>query len=409
MDVGSPLFFLDTFFLLYEWIAFMAPFWFALGLGYVLFRIWVYYVRAKFLSERNYVLLEMKLPQEISKTPAAMELVLDALHQTGKEGTWYDRLVKGQTRANFSLELVSLEGQVKFFIRTRTDMRHTIETQIYSQYPTVEIYEVPDYTSEVHYGREDSDWTVFGAAFKLTKANAFPIKTYIDYGLDKVGVDEEFKIDPMTPMLEYLGAIGPGQQAWYQILIRANKGKKDKTSHWGYDWEQEMKDEITKLVEEEVEGPDGKKVTQRKSLTSGEKKQVDALEKSAQKRAFDCGMRAIYVAKKDNFTPANIPGLFGVVKQYSAPDLNGFAPDGVTDTDYPWQDYKGKRVDGIKKSLFDAYRRRSWFFLPYEKKPFMLNTEELATMYHFPGGVAETPTFGRIESKKAEPPINLPV
>jgi hypothetical protein len=47
--------------------------------------------------------------------------------------------------------------------------------------------------------------------------------------------------------------------------------------------------------------------------------------------------------------------------------------------------------------------------VPFKSPHFVLNTEELATMFHFPGGVAATPTFNRIESRKAEAPTNLPV
>jgi hypothetical protein len=39
----------------------------------------------------------------------------------------------------------------------------------------------------------------------------------------------------------------------------------------------------------------------------------------------------------------------------------------------------------------------------------VLNTEELATIYHFPGMVAAAPTIERIEAKKVEPPPNLPM
>jgi len=38
----------------------------------------------------------------------------------------------------------------------------------------------------------------------------------------------------------------------------------------------------------------------------------------------------------------------------------------------------------------------------------VLNTEELATVFHFPGSVAQTSGIGRIEAQKAEPPSNLP-
>jgi len=106
---------------------------------------------------------------------------------------------------------------------------------------------------------------------------------------------------------------------------------------------------------------------------------------------------------------SNIYSLLGAFRQYSSNELNGFGVSHATSYDYPWQDYKDIRATKLKKKIFDAYKRRSYFYLPYKKKPFVLNAEELATIYHFPGGVAETPTFGRVVSKKAEPPANLPI
>jgi hypothetical protein len=39
----------------------------------------------------------------------------------------------------------------------------------------------------------------------------------------------------------------------------------------------------------------------------------------------------------------------------------------------------------------------------------ILNTEELATIYHFPALKVVTPTLVRVLSKKGEPPAGLPV
>jgi len=136
-------------------------------------------------------------------------------------------------------------------------------------------------------------------------------------------------------------------------------------------------------------------------------------------------VRLLYLARKDAYNPANIAGLFGVMKQYSSLNLNRFTTKDYTDFDYPWQYYinipfyqtksaipffswKGLRQEYKKWNYFDAYVQRSWFFPPYERKTYVLNTEELATIYHFPGQVAETPTFERIEARKSEPPPNLP-
>jgi hypothetical protein len=42
-------------------------------------------------------------------------------------------------------------------------------------------------------------------------------------------------------------------------------------------------------------------------------------------------------------------------------------------------------------------------------RPIVLNTEEMASLFHFPGAVVSSPTMPRMQSKQAEPPINLPV
>ena len=67
--------------------------------------------------------------------------------------------------------------------------------------------------------------------------------------------------------------------------------------------------------------------------------------------------------------------------------------------------------DGPNRELA-AYKLRSFFYPPYEnflQNSFILNAEELATIYHFPGNVSVTPTLSKIASKKSEPPSNLPI
>jgi len=94
--------------------------------------------------------------------------------------------------------------------------------------------------------------------------------------------------------------------------------------------------------------------------------------------------------------------------------LNGFAPQNGTAFDYPWQDFTGAKLMKKKEKMMFLYRNRSFFypeFYPggYEYTPFVMTTEELATIYHFPGDVSRTPTLSRITAKRAEPPANLPI
>ncbi len=99
-----------------------------------------------------------------------------------------------------------------------------------------------------------------------------------------------------------------------------------------------------------------------------------------------------------------------MMKHYNSEVLNGFRPNNTTDVDFPWQDLSGKKVPRLKAEMFKAYCARGYFHVPFksESRPLILNTEELATLYHFPSGI-ETPGFTTIASRKAEPPANLPI
>src|SRR5690606_678400 len=114
-------------------------------------------------------------------------------------------------------------------------------------------------------------------------------------------------------------------------------------------------------------------------------------------------IRAVYLAPKENFDGMNITGLTGVMKQYNSFSLNGFKPTNMTGFDNPWEDFSGNRTLRKKREMLDAYIHRSWFYAPYVRPHFVLTSEELATIFHFPGRVSETPSLGRIESLKSEP------
>jgi len=208
-----------------------AEYWAPVVLGIMFINLWLRYVRTKWISNINWVMLEIKLPKEIHKTPLAMEVVLNSLYQT-PSGQWNEWYFKGRVMNWFSLELVSIEGSVHFFIRTNVMYKNIIEAQIYAQYPTAEVYEVPDYTRYVDYRGKDGDWGLWGLTYGLTKKDAYPIKTYVDYGLDKEGIKEEFKTDPITSTLEFLGSVGKNEQVWIQILVQPTGKRFKKPGKW---------------------------------------------------------------------------------------------------------------------------------------------------------------------------------
>ena len=374
---------------------------------------WIQYVRGLFFSGQQYTLIELKIPKGIAKSPLAMELFITALYQTGGEGTFYDKYWLGKTRPWFSLEIVSIDGHVRFFIWTREAFRHLVESQLYGQFPDIEMKVVEDYTDELKFNWEEHQ--MWSCDFTKAAASHYPIKTYINYGLDK-DPEEEVKIDPITSLIEFFGSIGRGEQLWLQIIIRAHKEEITKPGTWfeKVDWRHAAKAEVDKLMGRDKKAKDGEINFADFSLTKGQREKVDLIEKHIAKLAFDAVIRAVYVTGKDQFKGTMVPGVVGILRQYNSPDLNGFKPGNTTSYDYPWQDFTGKRTIAKKERAFFVYKNRSAFypeFFPkyYVAKPFVMTTEELATIYHFPGDVSRTPNLGRISAKKAEPPSNLPM
>lgn len=401
-------------------LASVSPIFLAAVLGYIFWDVWIRYVRIKQFLGLKYAILELKLPKDTYKSPLAMETVLHAIHNTA-DGSPYSQYWKGETRPWYSLEIISLEGRVKFLIWTEDRRKNNLMSALYSQYPGIEIREMPaDYAADLQY--DPPSMKVHCMEFKFTKPDPYPIKTYVDYGLDK-DPKEEFKIDPLTHLIEWLGSLRPNEQAWFQFVVRAHKNDQRKPGHiWKTTdlWKDEaeklknellLRDEKTKVAGHKVEGTTFALVP---TFSKGEQEIVTALDRSVTKLAFDVVIRGLYAAPRATFdTPFGIGGLISSMKQFNTEHLNGFRPNGDMWTqqfDYPWQDYKNTRRNHLIKKFLMAYRRRSAFYPPFNlSKPMVMNTEELATVYHLPGSVAATPGLERVPSKKAEAPINLPV
>lgn len=388
-----------------------SPIWVPVILFSLFISLWLKYVRTKTIIKEGGVLLEIKLPRDVFKSPLAMELILTSLFQAAK-GEFTDTFVEGKTRPWFSLELVSIDGEIHFFIWTKKKFAKMIETQFYAQYPGVEISKVDDYTKNVFL--DPGKLGIVGLAFKLGKSDVYPIKTYIDYGLDREQ-EEETKIDPMTSVLEFMGGIKAGEQVWIQILIQAHRktGIKEDAEFPKDDWKKAGEKEIKNLIEKLGGKPDkdGKKPPHR-TPTDGEKETIAALERSLTKLPFEVGIRAAYVFRSESFDPTSITGLVGSFRQYGSPNLNEIRIGGGTGVDKAWDNFLGKVKEERDDSFLNAYKLRSYFQLPYKHlftKPSIMTTEEIATIFHLPGKVVGTPTLTKISSRKSEAPSNLPI
>ena len=138
-------------------------------------------------------------------------------------------------------------------------------------------------------------------------------------------------------------------------------------------------------------------------ITPGKQAAIKEIERSISKFGFHSGIRFLYVASRESYHRAHVAGILGTFKQFSTHNLNGFKMNKPTMTYAKWF-FKKSRELKKKSVLYRKYKDRRRPF-----KEFVLNIEELATVYHFPDVGVRAPLLPRVEAKKGEPPVGLPV
>jgi hypothetical protein len=399
-------------------LAATSPIWLPFFLLKYFWIYWMHYIRYKFWFSQEMVLLEIQLPGEVTKNPKAMELFITSMWNSGGEVTFIKRIWEGSFRPVWSLEIASNEGQVNFYIHMRKAFRSVVEARLYGQFPEAQVREVEDYTRKVPFNIEQ--YEMWGAEFKKGDPQAMPIKTYVDYGLDK-DPDEEFKVDPISNMLEFMASMGKDEYLWFQIIMKARK--KDEWYGFYDNKHDSYKDGFQAGLKKIMEGAakragslvhDDAARAQAEArgltlLTGGEKLKVEAMERSIEKLLFECGMRALYLAKKESFRGSNIAGIPRFFDAFRSNEFNLINPARwMASLDYPWQDFNNIRRNAFKKKLYFLFQNRAYFYVPMDQAPMFMTVEELATIWHFPSSGVRTPGLNRVASKRSEAPPNLP-
>jgi hypothetical protein len=416
-----------------SWLLATAPIWMPIGLLMGFWKAWVWYVQSLFLSGRNPILLEMKIPREISKSPRAMETAFSLFSISSGETTFIHRAWKGQVRPFFSFEIASFGGEVHFYIWCWKNYKAEVESAIYGQYPEVELHEVEDYASKFQF--KPGVNTVFGAEWRLesyngVKAhdfniNAYPIKSYVDFELDK-DPKEEYKVDPLSTVLELMSNIEPQEQIWIQLVIRKcgnGGGPLFFTREMDHEWLDAVDHEVEKIRtkaavlnpvvtgevfnELHIDAKDSKQPQPR--ATWGQTETMRTLERHKGKYPFEFGGRALYVTTGHLHGPT-ITAMRWLWKPLGNPNfIAQMRPRRWhTNFDYPWQDFNNVRFNLQSRRVLDAFRRRLFFHSPWIIPSNIVTNETLATMWHPPSSTAATPGLSRIPATKSAPPSNLP-
>lgn len=396
----------------------LSPIWLPYTLFYITFEMWMWSVREKFKFENGRTTLRIKLPQEVLKSPEAMESVLTQIFNPNGPDNLMQTYLDGKHPLVASLEIASIGGEVRFYANVpKKKVKNALESQLYAQYPGIEVTEeLIDYTAEVQWDPKKWDIMAFHILKKSKTADddVLPIKTYIDFGLDKQP-KEELKYEPMSSLIEHLGSAKPHERLWIQILMTPHAKKNFKTGSLSKvdTWESAAKRKIDTLMGRDKIGLGTEETESRPVLTMGERETIAAIERNVSKYAYSVAIRALYITEVGKFDGDMIGPMLRSFGQFDMIGRAGLGPMWRTDFDYNFfQDFTGERKIKAKKNELEYYKAR--YYTEGDRKSKVdreriMSTEEIATIYHIPGTSVVTPSLSRVENTRREAPANLPI
>lgn len=301
-----------------------------------------------------------------------------------------------------------------------------VEASVYGQYPDAEITEIEDYVQSVPQRWPHPEYTFFGLEYKLHRHEVYPIRTYLEFEDKLAG---EFR-DPMAALLETMSKISVGEQVWIQFILTpiddgwkdagekiVNKliSRKEKKKETIFDKILAIPFSILGIFSDFIfgaaEGGDKKAddgpPSMMMHMSPGEKDVVAAIERKISKIGFRTKFRIMYIAKNEVYHKARgIGAVIGATKQFNTINLNRFSIQKKIWTIAYYGPVKW-RVAQRQNKLMRAYRVRS--DSRGAGPGFVLNIEELASLWHFPVILVKAPLVRKTEAKRAEPPFSLPV
>lgn len=391
----------------------LSPAWIPLALFHIFFERWQDYTGLKFQDYNGRVTLWIKPPQEVFKSPEAMEAVFAQIWNSYARDNLVQTYIDGKRPLTYSFEIASVGGEVRFYANVpRVKAKNSLESMLYAQYPGIEIVEeVVDYTSEVKNDLSVHDF--MGFRFVKKEDEFMPIKTYIEYGLDRMPKEEE-KFEAMAPILEHIGKCKPHERVWIQWLCTPHVEQNFKNGflHKKGTWEAAGKAKIKEMMEGERSG-DTENPNTPSRLTTGERDTITAIERNTAKYAYEVVIRAMYITlDKDKFDGDMIGPILRGMSQWDVLGRNRVGLAWRTDFDWNFiSDPTGKKKKNWKKRELDLYKGRNFFPADVKKfkdNPKVMSVEELASMYHIPGKSVVTPGLTRVESIRRNAPANLP-
>lgn len=324
----------------------------------------------------------------------AMEQLLGSLANLKHPGNFITRFLYHAPTVVFEIANPSSSEEIFFYVGVPRMFRESIEKQVHSFFPTAVIERVPDYTIFTPGGK------VAVAELELLHTHALPIRTYKELGLDplnelsnslsKLSTAEEGAVIQLV--------LAPGGGAWRsegrKIAKQLQEGKALKDLH-GTKKAHAFGREVGKGVVQALD-PTAKKGSAEKAelekkpviLTPQEQELVKTIEGKASKSGFKVNLRLLASAETQGRAEEILGHMESAFGQFENHELNSFRVR--------------KRVKSRQAAFHYIFRNFD------EEHCFLLNTEELASIFHFPISTTATPKIKWLKAGAAPPPINVP-
>ncbi len=385
--------------------------------------------RKQYAETLSWTILAIDVPRENLQTLMAIEQVFAGLSGAYEKIKFLEKWRQGKFQLSFSFEIVSLDGYIQFLVRTPTQYRDLVEAVIFAHYADAEIVEVHDYTHRLPHEFPNDTHDLWGGDIILAENTALPLRTHVEFE-DKVSGEVK---DPIAPLLEVFSKLQQGEELWLQVVITPNDGS----------WKEHAQELVSELIgevrehkptifnkigdlpvklltllgdsifpgesEQEESTKDDGPQNKLSFLTPGKKDVVAAIEAKAAKIGFDTMIRLVYIARKEIFSKARAVSAVSTLHQFGTLHKNIFKIGYKTKGNKFWR--KIQSWEETKTHILHEYTERA----PHGSDPknkhqhFVLNIEELATIWHFPVEFVKTPLIQKTEAKKGEPPFRLPV
>jgi len=349
--------------------------------GILAYFTWKNNAKAAAIQQMEHTLLILEIPRTNDKQELAAEQMFASLH--GILRSPKELRMEGGLQEHVSFEFASIDKHIRFYVWVPKQLQNFVEGQIYAQYPTVQIH-VAD---EDYAARDISQEVIYSAELTTTDTDVLPIKTF-----------QSFEVDPLAAITATLAKLeDPGEEMWIQVMARPIADT----------WHRRSSAYVNKVKNGQISGdilgnlggyilqffealwrPPEAAGTGAKEISERDKTRISEAEKKSTKLGYQVKIRLVYVGNDRQTAKLRMQAIVGTFKQYNSTNLNGLT-------------IKNARYG--RETLPEAKAR---FFID---KGFILNIEELASVYHLPHTNVETPNIVWASSKTAEPPSKLPI